>query len=1012
MEQPLAAALHARYNRYLAILVMLLCGAAYVYTTAPTVSFWDCGEYIGAAHTLAIPHPPGNPLYVMLGRVFSMLLFFVQQVALRINLIAAFSGAATVMFLYLIIVRAMVGWVGTPDNAGKRATVYVAGFVGALWAGFGSTFWFSCVEAEVNVVSMLFVVSSTWLALKWSQSDDPGRDRLLVLVSYLVFLGIGVHMFSMVAIVPVGLFIILVDKNKTADWRLWVSAILLFSAMYSMSLFIYVAPFLVVMAAIYAFVDYKESRAWNIGLFVVAALVRGFIDFRELSQNTVEFGDVVKNSLPFLILLALAIIEQMNDNQSQARAFRDKWRFIFFISLFAVIGFSVHLYIPIRSALRPFIDENHPATWDAFMSYLERKQYGSESMVFRMFHRRGAWSKQLGIDSNMGFGGFHLTQFFHFGKSMVIDRSVSLFQTHGKLGGLGALLVYLLPTGFMGFGWYYMWKKARNTAILLISLVVLGTIGLVFYMNFADGTRLERQDMQYWQSAVSRAMSQGLSRSEAQARIPKPAPVHREVRERDYFFTPGFMWFGLWIGVASGCLLHLLFMGRQPWMRSLAPIALVLLCASPALPFQQNLGESSRRGDWVPYDYAYNLLMSCDKDGILFTNGDNDTFPLWCLQEAYGVRKDVRIVNLSLLNTKWYILQLKHIEPKLAITYSDEEIHQMPHERNMFEKDTKAKLPKTGLPVVIPGAEKHPAMRVQDKMIVHIVDANQWKKPVYLAVTVSSDNYMGLDPYLKMEGLVNRVCPKPVPPEERIDVEKTLYMLQNVYRFRSLGREDVNLSETTQKLLANYSACYLYVAYAMRERLDAMKADVKSLGEQAADGQASDSLRAALVEKSNEYETWLNTIVGKLDECVALMPWDWRPRMVRHQMLIAHERNEEALARAREALLLNPGYGDYRKMLAEALEATGKTDSATAVLESVLDLDPDPWYTYVTLAQNLAKRGSYDSAIGYIKRFQESHPGDQRAASLIAYFERERDAKTQLADSQAGTAAPVPAGGQ
>ncbi|MBD3239442.1 MAG: DUF2723 domain-containing protein [Chitinivibrionales bacterium] len=1005
---------HERYNRWIGALVFAIALVVYLMTVAPTVAFWDCGEYIGAAHSLGIPHPPGNPLYVMAGRVFSVLLPFFEQVAYRVNLISVLSAAFTVLFLYLIIVRVVVGWLGTPDTMWKRATVYVGGVVGALFAGFGSTFWFSAVEAETNVVSMVFVVVGTWLALKWAQSKDPKRDRLLILVSYLVFLGIGVHMMSMLAIVPVGLFVLLVDKEKATDWRLWAASILLFSVMYSMSLFLFAAPLLILMAAVYAFMNYKDSRTVNVVLFALAVLVRLVVDFRSFSQETLTFGQVMQNSLPFAVLLGIAIVELMQENPAKAPRFRSHWRFIFWLSLFAILGFSIHMYIPIRSNLRPVIDENHPATLDSFVQFLERKQYGSDNMVTRMFHRRGELSRQFGIDGHMGYGGFHLTQFFHFNESMDVDRDNGLFETYGTGGGWLRLLIYLIPTAFMLFGWYYLWGRSRNTAILLITLMLMGSIALVFYMNFADGTKLERHDYEYYQRTIRHAMSQGLSRAEAEARIEKPAPVHREVRVRDYFFTAGFMWFGVWMGLSASCLLHLLFTNRRPWMRTLGPIAIILLAASPALPLVSNFEESNRTGDWVPYDYAYNLLMSCDKDGILFTNGDNDTFPLWFLQEAEGIRKDVRIVNLSLLNTKWYIKQLKDIEPKVHITFSDQEIDEMPHMRNTFKKDSRIRLPRSKLEVTIPGVERHPVMKVQDQMIVHIVDQNIGRKPIFLAVTVSSDNRMGLDPYLSMEGLVYRVNERPISEKHRVDIERTRYLLDKVYRYTGLGRSDMHLNETTHKLLANYSAGYMYIAYAMRDSLSQQKAQVAQLEKQVADSTAaSDSLRAELQQVRAQYEGDVDMVVDKLNECVALMPWDWRPRTLRHEVLLSHGRADEAVQRAREALVVNPDWVDYKKMLAQALDEAGQRDSANTILEGLLDTDKDPWFSYLTLAQNHADAGRYDSAIAYMQRFQQGHPGDKRAKSLIDYFQAQKraaasiDSLTAPSDSAPAELVPV-----
>lgn len=898
---------HTRYNRAFALLVFGITLAVYLMTVAPTVPFWDCGEYIGAAHSLGIPHPPGNPLYVLLGRTTSILLGFLEDVGYRINLLSAISGAFTAMVLYLLIVRVTTHWMGKPDTAWKRITTYTGGVVGALFAGFGNTYWFSCVEAEVIMPSMLIVAIGTLLALKWADSKSHDRDRYLLVIAYLVFLGIGIHMFTMMAIAPVGLFILLVDKEKRTDWRLWVVGGLLMSVMYAISGFFWIGPILI------------------------------------------------------LFTLVMSLFEGPNQR---------KWRFVFWLSFVAMLGYSVHLFIPIRSALEPIINENHPDNWPALRAFLERKQYGSESMITRMFWRRGSWANQFGIDSNMGFGGFHLTQFFHFGNAPEVDRTTSLFETWGAMGGFSRLIIYLIPTFFMIFGWVYLYKRNRNVAILMITMVVLGTIGLVFYMNFADGTRPEKRDFEMW----VRYGRQG------------PVPtVHREVRVRDYFFTPGFMFLGVWMGIATSCLLHYLFTNKDKFFRTtLAPILAVLLAVSPAIPLTQNFDAASRSGDYVPYDYAYNLLMSCDKDGILFTNGDNDTFPLWALQEAYGIRKDVRIVNLSLLNTNWYIKQLKDLEPKVPINFSHEQIDGLSHEANRFDKPVDYTMSRAKITVRLPGREEKNALRVQDKMVLHIVDANAWKKPIYFAVTVSDDGKMGLDPYLQMEGLVYRLNPSKVPAADRIDIDKTVFLLDKVYNYRGLGDGKANMNETSYKLLTNYAAGYIQVSLALREPLANLKRQIELL-EKTAD--QNPEVQAQLASVRSEYDEKLDLAVTKMDQCIGLMPYEWRWRALRQEMLMTHGLFDQAEKRAREALKIEPENPEYLKALGQALTANGKKDKADEIWRKLVNVDSNPWEAHLLLARSFQEKGQYDSAISVMHQFQESHPGDRRASQMISMLE-------------------------
>jgi len=928
---------HTRLNRLFALLVLFISFISYVAILSPSVSFWDCGEYVASGASLAIPHPPGNPLYVMIIRVATIVFFFFKEVAFRINLITPIMGAFTAMLVYLIIVRAMVGWMGMPDTVWKRISIYLGGIVGALFAAWSNTVLFCAVEAEVNLPQLLPITLNTWLGLVWMQSKDPKRDRILLLAAYIAFLGIGIHMYSMISLLPLFLLVMLVDKEKRYDMRLWVTCILC------------------------------GIIAYDIGLFLILG--------------------------PVALVINLIMMFFSDRNKK-------KWQFAFLIALFAILGFSAHAYIPIRSALNPMIDENHPATWKSLNDYLNRKQYGSESMISRAFWRRGTFAHQMGIEGNMGFGGFWLTQFFHFSPlDMQNDPKKNqpyLFTRNGP--GIGALqlIVYLIPTAFIFFGWTYLYKRNKSAAIMLGLLIVIMTVGLVFYMNFADGTRCEYRDYQLWVKYGK------------QGDMPV---VHREVRVRDYFWVGGFLFYGMWIGIAVSSLLHLLFTHKDRLMRStVAPIATMLFAVSPALPATQNIPMQSRVRDFVPFDYAYNLLMSCDENGILFTNGDNDTFPLWALQEAYGIRKDVRIVNLSLVNTDWYIKQLKKLEPKVAVTYTDEQIERLNHEANRWEEAFDFKLPHAGITVRVPGRKELNALRVQDKMVLHIVDNNNWKKPVYFAITVSDDNKMGLDPYLRMEGLVWRVMPRVLARDEQTDIDRTLHMLDKVYSYRGLGDGSTVLGETSFKLLTNYAAGYIQVVFTLRPTLMKLKTEIDSLDRTVAAAKKADTtLAAALTSKRQEYQHLYDLIIEKLDQCISIMPWEWRWRMVRHELLMLGQRFADAEKRAREALAIEPDNAEYLKALAQALMETGKKDEAQAILKRVMTIDSNPWDVYYTLARNYEERGMMDSAVEVMKQFEESHPGDRRASYMVQQLQAKKSAgllpKTDTAAKKAAAKA-------
>ena len=372
-----------------------------------------------------------------------------------------------------------------------------------------------------------------------------------------------------------------------------------------------------------------------------------------------------------------------------------------------------------------------------------------------MFNRKGSSSSQFGDGENIGFWRFFSRQY-----------------------GNPEFPSWLFPVLLGMLGLMALWRYDKRLALFMTAMILICSVGLILYMNFSDGSR----------------------------------GIQREVRERDYFFTPAFVFFSMLMGMGVVQVLDQV----KDWLKNLgAPVVpiisagAILALGIPMATYGYNYETHTREGNYIPYDYAYNILQSCDENGILFTNGDNDTFTLWFLQEVEGIRKDVRIVNLSLLNTNWYIRQLKNMEPKVPVSLSEEQIDrialQLWEDKQVDIAGLSWNVPKAG---ALPDGRGY--IRVQDLMILDIIRMNNWKRPMFFAVTVSPDNYVGLRDYFQMEGMVFRLTQS--RGREKMDLAQTHHNLWDVYQYRGISDSTVYKDPQTSNLLRNYSAAFQQLA--------------------------------------------------------------------------------------------------------------------------------------------------------------------------------------------------------
>jgi len=729
-----------RVQVYVALAVLIAALLTYFDTVAPTVSFWDTGEYIATAYTLGVPHPPGAPFYLLLARIFTMFPIG-DDIAYRVNLLSAITSALTVMFTFLIIVKFIRQWHGELKSGLDKLMAYSGGVIGAMSFAWSDSFWFNAVEAEVYAVSVLFTALVVWLALHWLEHEDEGgASHYLLMIAYLMGLALGVHLLSLLAL-PVVALIIYFKKFRVTP--------ITFTGVVAISGAVFLAIYLGVVKGLPALANAYSFKA-------VFIAITGLYIFTYWS---------IKNGRKILSLSLMAAV-------------------------LLTIGYSTYALIYVRANANPSINENNPSNTQRLVSYLNREQYGDAPFFDRKRWKPRAASKYTG----------ELDYFWNYQIKRMYVRYFNWQFVGRGFSEVDAGKFYALPFLLGLFGAFHHYKRDPKGSFIVLTLFFMTGLAIVLYLNQED---------------------------------PQP-------RERDYSYIGSFMAYSIWIGIGATGLLNSLVKyihDKRTQMYSSGALAALLFFIVPFNMMVKNYKEHDRSGNYVAWDYSYNILATTEPDAVIFTNGDNDTFPVWYLQEVEGIRKDVRVVNLSLLNTSWYIKQLRDNEPRVPISLTDDQID------GMFLRQW----PKEGRKVAIAGpaddegnptafewkvnptvnTSRFSALRIQDLMILHILEQNSWRKPIYFAVTVSPDNKLGLERFLRMDGLAFRVLsasPIPMNPDgtpqrkeplysELIDPLKIEENLVKNYKYRNLDNPDVYINPNIKKLLQNYRSAFLQLGY-------------------------------------------------------------------------------------------------------------------------------------------------------------------------------------------------------
>ncbi len=802
-----------------AIVVSVFALAVFMIGMGETTPFWDAGEFIATSWILGIPHPPGTPLYVLLGRVATLLPF--GTVAERVNGLSAVAGAVAVFFTMLATARLMrLMWRG---ERGSDLATFVGSVAAGLFTAFANTCWVNSIEAEVYSLSNMVMAIGLWATLVWrdaAERDEPAGDgKSLLLVFYLLSLSIGIHL---------GTYLVL--------------------------------PGLVVLLALerrHAIVTTRDLLLWTIGVPVTL-----FVFYKATGGGGAALALAV-----LVLVLALLVTRRRG--------------FIIALLLLFVLGVSVHLFLLIRAQHDPAINEAAPKNWQALWDVLTRKQYPPTDI----FERRAPFSFQ--VDR---LYLYYLRQQFALGPAL------------GLLG-----VVVPLALGILGAIAHVM-RRPRDGAMMLTHFLVMSLI-LVIYLN------------------LSGTFNQATGRWEI-----------GEVRERDYFFAPSFQIFAMWIGIGIAALLVELARGARS--RKILPVAVAIGLLLGLLPLRAGFAAHDRRGNFVARDYGYNILNFLEPDAILFTNGDNDTFPLWYLQEVEGIRKDVRVVCLSLLNTGWYIKQLRDLPPKLPISWRDEEIDSL----------RVAIHPELGY-VVLHADQSYEPGTVKDAAVRHIIAENRYQRPTYFAVTVP--DRIGFDRQLSFEGMVFRV--NAAPPPRPLDFDKAYANAFQNYLYRGVLKPDdtrddrVRVDETGEYLIHNYVVHFAELGYELETR-----------------GNYEEALRL-------------------FTRCEAVAPGRPDIQVMRGALLADIGQSAAAESLFDLALATDPQNLDALYRLGVARYRQGRFDDAIEPLEKAIAVaggqyfEPTLW-----LARVEWSRGQPAAARQLLAAWIETHPNDARATGLLA----------------------------
>lgn len=891
-----------RFNNIGGLLVLLVATVVYTLTMESSVSLWDCGEFTASVYKQQVVHPPGAPMFLMLARLFSFLAMGKPElISLSLNFMSAFCSGAAAMFLFWVTThiarRMLTNMQDTTIDTDRAIAILGAGLVAGLTGTFLDAVWFSAVEAEVYSMSLMFTAMLVWLMMKWDEhADEPFADKWLLMSAFVMGVCIFVHWLNLLTI-PALTLIYYFRRYKATTTG---SIVALFAGI-GILIFIYIPVIL-----------------WLVGFAAWFELM--FVNNFGLPFNSGVLFFIVA----FIGSFAFALYY----------TYKNKYVGVYNMLLgvmFILIGYSTIVAAVLRANTNPNINMNAPTDVVSLSAYLKREQYGSRPFLFGYdytaevsdviekgdkYQRVGSRYEVVGKQIEYEYSGdkkfFPRLYSQEPGHKQLYEQWLGLNKDEAPSGSDNLEFFFKYQIGHMYLR-YLLWNfvgrqndeqgmgdikdgnwisgigfldairlgnqsqlpdlvknnPARNTYYFIPFL--LGLLGMVFHFT-TDKRRAWVVLMLFFFCGVAMII-QGNS-----------PPI--EPRERDYIFVGSFYAFAIWVGIGVIALYDML--KTKLSAQTGAIVALVLGLIAPAIMGYQNWDEHNRSNRFAARDFAANYLNSCAPNAIIFTQGDNDTYPLWYAQEVENIRRDVRVVNLSLLGVDWYINQLRRkvndaapvpmtmtpekirgsrrdvtyykanpsvIDPTQSVELkqlmgfigSDQsalperaDINYFPTKNITFKVDKEKILRSNAL---TPEAQAQMVDQLQfslpegksslyknDLMILDIIAANNWERPIYFAVSVNNSSYMGLEKYFQLEGLAYRIVPVVSTGPNRggtignVNPDIMYDNLMNKFKFGNLNNTQAHTDSDYRRMIYNFRGNFARLADELTKRGDKERA--------------------------------------------------------------------------------------------------------------------------------------------------------------------------------------------